>query len=71
MASVKPYSEPSDVGVEEGQVIVDGPDGVAVTFMPDAARETGHRMIDAAGRARDHPQGPKLRKAKPRRRAGR
>lgn len=55
MASVKSYSEPSEVDVEQGQVIVEGPDGVAVTLTPDAAEETGRRMIDAAAQARNAP----------------
>ena len=52
MVSVKSYSDPSDVNIEEGQVIVEGPDGVAVTLTPDAAEETGRRLIDAASQAR-------------------
>jgi len=55
MASVKSYSDPSDIHIEEGQVIVEGPDGVAVTLTPDAAEETGRRMIDAAMEARARP----------------
>jgi hypothetical protein len=58
MASVKSYSDPSDVAIEEGQVIVEGPDGVAVTLTPDAAEETGRRMIDAASQARAQPATP-------------
>jgi hypothetical protein len=58
MASVKSYSDPSDVNIEQGQVIVEGPDGVAVTLTPDAAEETGRRMIDAASQARAHPALP-------------
>jgi len=40
------YDKPSDVAAEQGNVIVDGPDGVAVTMTPEAARETGRRLID-------------------------
>jgi hypothetical protein len=40
------YDEPSSVAAEQGNVIVDGPDGVAVTMTPEAARETGRRLID-------------------------
>ncbi len=40
------HSEPSTVTAEEGAVAQDGPDGVAVTFEPGAAVETGHRLID-------------------------
>jgi hypothetical protein len=62
MASVRSHSEPSDVDLEQGQVIVDG---------PDAAKETGRRMIDAAGQVRGHPHVPDAPKAKPKRRAAR
>jgi hypothetical protein len=47
------HDEPSSVASEKDQVIVDGPDAVAVTLTPEAAEETGHRLIakaaDAAG----------------------
>jgi hypothetical protein len=46
------HSEPSDVNAEQGIVIVEGPDGVAVTLTPDAAEETGRRMLRAASEAR-------------------
>ncbi len=54
--TAKVHDEPSTVASEDGQVTVDGPDGVAVTLTPEAAEETGHRLIanacDAAGRNR-------------------
>jgi len=40
------YVEPSKVEAEDGQVFVDGPDGVAVVLTPEAALETGNRLID-------------------------
>jgi hypothetical protein len=46
------HSEASDVFAEEGQVIVEGPDGVAVTLSPDAAEETARRLKAAAATAR-------------------
>jgi hypothetical protein len=52
MESVRSHSEPSDVNAEAGQVLVEGPDGVAVSLTPDAAEETGRRMINAASEAR-------------------
>jgi hypothetical protein len=52
MVSVESHSEPSEVNAEQGIVIVEGPDGVAVTLTPDAAEETGKRMIKAASEAR-------------------
>jgi hypothetical protein len=52
MATVRSHPEPSDVIAEQGLVLVEGPDGVAVTLTPDAAEETGRRMIIAASEAR-------------------
>ena len=46
--TMKPHDRPSDVSVEEGEVLVDGPDGVAVSLTPGAAEETSHRLLDAA-----------------------
>ena len=39
--------EPSQVTADDGSVIVDGPDGVAVTLTPDAAIETSERLFEA------------------------
>ena len=44
--------QPSQVSAEAGNVILDGPDGVAVTLSPDAAEETARRMVDAVAEAR-------------------
>jgi hypothetical protein len=52
MASVRSHSQPSEVTAEQGQVLVEGPDGVAVSLTPDAAEETGRRLISAASEAR-------------------
>lgn len=41
------------VSTEKGQVMLDGPDGVAVAMTPDAALETGRRLIAAAQAAQD------------------
>lgn len=51
MASVAPPSEPSDCIAEDGKVIAEGPNGIAVTLTPEA-EETGKRMIKAASAAR-------------------
>jgi hypothetical protein len=45
------YDTPSDVTTKAGEVVVDGPDGVAVSLTPNAAVETGSRLIDAAAEA--------------------
>ena len=42
----KTHNHPSDVAAEKGVVIVDGPDGVAVTFTPTAAVETSERLLE-------------------------
>ena len=52
MSDVHPERFPSDVAAEDGQVIVDGPDGVAVTMSPDAAEETARRLTQAVEEAR-------------------
>lgn len=45
------YDEASHVSAEDGEVMVDGPDGVAVSLTPRAAAETSDRLLDAAVRA--------------------
>ncbi len=44
----KLHDEASTVSAENGQVLVDGPDGVAVSLTPDAAVETSDRLLEAA-----------------------
>lgn len=48
---ILPETKPGVATAESGQVILDGPDGVAVAMTPDAARETGLRLIAAADAA--------------------
>jgi hypothetical protein len=47
----KVYDEPSDVEAQDGTVVVDGPDGVAVLLTPEAAEETSDRLLNAAAMA--------------------
>lgn len=42
----KVHDEPSDVTAEEGEVIIEGPDGVAFSLTPDAAMETSNRLLE-------------------------
>lgn len=62
------YSKPTDVTSENGRVILDGPDGVDVAMTPEAALETGGRLIDeaavAAGKARAKKQDEEARRPK-------
>lgn len=39
-----------EVSIEAGQVLLDGPGGIAVTMTPAAAAETGRRLLAAADR---------------------
>jgi hypothetical protein len=45
------YSKASEVVAEDGKVLVDGPDHVDVALTPEAAVETGERLIDEGARA--------------------
>jgi len=47
MKHEEPHDEPSQVGAEAGEVVVDGPDGVAVSLTPEAAIATSERLLDA------------------------
>jgi hypothetical protein len=52
MEPLKAEAQASQVVADAGNIIIDGPDGVAVTMSPDAAEETARRLIAAAGEAR-------------------
>ena len=57
----KIHNRPSDVTAEKGVVMVDGPDGVAVTLTPKAAVETSERLLEAGIEA----QGQRVNGARP------
>jgi hypothetical protein len=46
------FAEPSEVRAVDGQVEVDGPDGVDVALTPEAAEETSERLLGQALKAR-------------------
>jgi hypothetical protein len=50
-AVLQPRTEPAIAIAEEGLVLLDGPDGLAVTMTPAAAATTGKNLIDAAAEA--------------------
>ena len=51
-----PESIPGIAAAENGLVTLDGPDGLAITFTPEAAAETGRRLITAAELAESQPR---------------
>jgi len=48
-----PETEPGIATAEDGVVLLDGPDGVALTMTAAAARSTGESLIEAARRAEE------------------
>ena len=55
MIMMTPESIPGIAGAENGLVTLDGSDGLAITFTPEAAAETGRRLIAAAELAASQP----------------
>lgn len=45
------YDEATEVDAEDGKVVLDGPDGVAVLMTPEAALETSDRLLRGAALA--------------------
>lgn len=51
MAKLEPAAVAGKATAESGVVLLDGPGGVAVAMTPEAARETGRTLIEAADQA--------------------
>ncbi|MDB5441190.1 MAG: hypothetical protein JWM33_3617 [Caulobacteraceae bacterium] len=51
MTSQKAYDTPTKVTKVDGEVSLDGPDGIGLSMTPHAARETGERLVRAADQA--------------------
>lgn len=51
--SRQPYDEPTQATAERGEVMLDGPDGIAVSMTPGAARTSADRLRTAADQAQD------------------
>lgn len=49
--TLAPEDQPGVATAEQGLVLLDGPDGVAVAMTPEAAEVTGQRLIAAAAEA--------------------
>lgn len=52
MSQAYVYEEGGKACAEEGQVILDGPDGIAVSMTPEAAEDTARELLRAASEAR-------------------
>lgn len=50
-SEIQPETEPGVASAEDGLVLLDGPDGLAVTLTADAAARTGQSLIEAAAAA--------------------
>ena len=51
-AGTEPFDTPGEANAEQGHVVLDGPDGVAITLTPAAAEGTANNLIRAARQAR-------------------
>lgn len=57
MSERGPFKQAGTVSAEAGVVIIDGPDGVALSLTPDAAEELANRLVAAAAEARGQSPG--------------
>lgn len=60
MTSMNAFDTPTRTDAVDGEVVLRGPDGVALSMTPEAAAETGRRLIEAAAMARQQRDGPDL-----------
>lgn len=54
--SRQPYDTPTDATAELGEVMLDGPDGIALSMTPGAARISAEHIRAAADEAQDQQQ---------------
>ena len=50
-SSTEPFAEAGVASAEEGHVLLDGPDGIAIALTAEAAHATGLSLIEAAEHA--------------------
>lgn len=53
MSARKPHADPTQATAEAGEVMLDGPDGLALSLTPDAAHRSARAIGEAADEA-DH-----------------
>ena len=52
MPARKPTDRPLEVAAEEGEVLIEGPDGIALSMTPEAAEESSNRLYNSTAEAR-------------------
>lgn len=52
MSSQQAFDKPTETDAVDGEVVLRGPDGVAVSMTPEAAEETARRLAKSAAQAR-------------------
>ena len=57
-SAIDPFVEPGMASVEDGHVVLDGPDGIAITLTAEAAIATGASLVDAGEKALEQRQKP-------------
>ncbi|MFC3443999.1 hypothetical protein SAMN05518849_12245 [Sphingobium sp. AP50] len=55
--SVEPFADAGVAAVEDGHVVLDGPDGIAITLTPQAAVATGRSLVEAGEAALEQTKG--------------
>jgi hypothetical protein len=45
------HNEPCEVAAESGEVMIDGPGGHVFSLTPDAAKQTGSRLLECSAEA--------------------
>ncbi len=63
MTAKSPFDQATKVTPQDGEVVLQGPDGIGLSMTPDAAEETGRRLLDGASKARDQGEERPRRKA--------
>ncbi len=49
--NTEPFADAGVATVEDGHVVLDGPDGIAITLTAHAAVETGRSLVEAGEQA--------------------
>jgi len=52
VSPTEPFTTAGVASAEDGLVVLDGPDGIAIAMTAEAAQATGQSLIDAAEKAR-------------------